>query len=87
MDADSMELEDIVICAPDEMLTEGLNCLGCDESNMTARLSMQTMNDRFRGMYGSNPHVCAQIWEDLQTTMVQEARIDPSRLTKVQFHP
>ena len=79
MDADSMELEDLVNCTPNEMLVEGLNYLGWDESNMTARLSIETKKDRFHGHCGSNPHVCAQIWEDLQMTTAQEARIDPSR--------
>ncbi len=31
---------------------------------------------RFKSKYGSTPLVCAQIWEDLQTTEIPEAHVD-----------
>ena len=84
MDADSMDL-DVEIYTPEEMLAKGLKVLGWDKTNMTSRLTTQTKKDRFRGLYGSNPHVVAQIWEDLQTTTFDEARIDLSRRNLLHF--
>ena len=78
MDANS-ESEDIEIYTPAEMLVEGLKYLGWDNSNMTIRLTTQTKKDRFRGHFGSDPHVAAQIWEDLQTTKIELARVPPSQ--------
>jgi len=78
MDANS-EIEDIEIYTPAEMLVEGLKHLGWDDSNMTMRLTTQTKKDRFRGHFGSDPHVAAQIWEDLQTTTIELARVPPSQ--------
>jgi len=85
MGADSTELEDIEIYTPIEMLVEGLKVLGWDETNMTSTLTIKTKKDRFRGHYGSNPDVAAQMWEDLQTTTVQAARIDPSKRNLLHF--
>ena len=79
MDANSTELENIEIYTSDEILELGLKYLGWDETNMTSRLTTQTKKDRFRGLYGSDPHVAAQMWADLQTTTVEAARIDPSK--------
>lgn len=72
-------LPDIEIFSPDEMLVAGLTGLGWNDSNMTARLTVTTKKERFRGHFGADPHVIAQIWEDLQTTTHDEARIDPTR--------
>jgi hypothetical protein len=38
----------------------------------------ETSNDRFRSAYGADPHVYAQLWEDLQTTDIPEARLEPA---------
>ena len=83
--ADSAELEKIEIYTPDEMLVEGLKVLGWDETNMTSRLTIKTKKDRFRGHHGSNPHVAAQMWEDLQTPTVKAARVDPSKRNLLHF--
>jgi len=84
MDANS-ESEDIEIYTPAEMLVEGLKYLGWDNSNMTIRLTTQTKKDRFRGHFGSDPHVAAQIWEDLQTTKIELARVPPSQCNLKHF--
>jgi len=52
---------------------------------MTSRSSIKTKKDRFHGHHGSNPHVAAQMWEDLQTTTVEVARVDPSKRNLLHF--
>jgi len=84
MDANS-ESEDIEIHAPAEMLVEGLKHLGWDNSNMTTRLTTQMKKDRFRGHFGSDPRVAAQIWEDPQTTKIELARVPPSQRNLLHF--
>ena len=44
---------------------------GYDEERATQKSNM----DRFKSIYGSLPHVYAQLWEDLITTDIAEARI------------
>jgi len=85
MDADSTELEDIEIYSPNEMLVKGLKVLGWDETKMTSRLTIKTKKDWFSGQYGSNPHVAAQMWEGLQMTTVEAARVDPSKCNLLHF--
>jgi hypothetical protein len=62
----------LVVYSCDEILEQGLLAVGivdpstiCRESNL----------ESFRSHYGSNPIVYAQIWEDLQTTEIEEAKI------------
>jgi hypothetical protein len=65
----------IVVLTADEILRKGLNLVGLDrdrQRNMCRATNLQ----RFKSQYGSMPVVYAQIWEDLQTTAIPEARID-----------
>lgn len=59
----------------DEMLQEGLFHAGVPykrQDNATKKTNI----DRFTTLYGSQPHVYAKIWADLQTTSYDQARID-----------
>ena len=65
----------LLILTPDEVLREGLELVGCDYRQQQ-RVGRATNLVHFKSFYGSNPVVYAEIWEDLQTTDNQEARID-----------
>lgn len=72
------------ILTEDEMLTEGLNALGWDEEKLK-RNQTKTLNEKFRAHFGANPHVVAQLWEDLITTDNAKARVDPVKNPIKQF--
>ena len=42
------------------------------------RATDETNNERFKGHSGVLPKVCCEVWKDLQTTSIEEARISPS---------
>lgn len=62
----------VLILTADEVLRKGLQLVGFD-CRRQRNASSPTNLRRFRTHYGSNPSVYAQIWEDLQTTMIPEA--------------
>ena len=64
-----------VVLTVDEFLQKGLELVGYnyDQQQKVARAANLM---RFKVHYGSNPIMYAQIWEDLQTTMIPEACID-----------
>jgi hypothetical protein len=62
------------ILSPVEMLHRGLGMAGFDEGRI-ARVENPLNQRRFRSWFGSNSNVCAQIWEDLLTTEIEEAGI------------
>ena len=66
------------VVTADEMLGLGL-ALGGFSSSQVQRAGRKTNVDRFIGKYGSKPLVLCTIWEDLQTTTNELARIDPSK--------
>jgi hypothetical protein len=68
----------VVILTADEMLAKGLELHGFDR---TSKVSCSLKKSRFKSLYGSEPVVYAQMWEDLQTTAVQEARVDARTTT------
>jgi hypothetical protein len=64
-----------VIFTANEILARGPSLVGYDRSRQE-NISCDTNLKRFRShYYGSNPIVYAQIWEDLQTTEIEEAKI------------
>jgi hypothetical protein len=64
-----------MIVSPDDMMRKGLKHAGFDDrSNKANRLHKYR---RFKAWYGSDPIVYAQLWEDLVTTEIAEARIRP----------
>jgi hypothetical protein len=65
----------VAVFTADEILRKGLVLVGYDFRRQD-KVSKTANLERFRAQYGSNPVVYAQIWEDLQTTVILEARID-----------
>jgi hypothetical protein len=65
----------VAILTADEILRKGLLLVGFDFRRQD-KVSKASNLGRFRAHYGSNPVVYAQIWEDLQITVIPEARID-----------
>jgi hypothetical protein len=62
----------LVVYSCDEILERGLLAVGIVDPSTACRDSNL---DSFHSHYGSNPIVYAQIWEDLQTTEIEEAKI------------
>jgi hypothetical protein len=65
----------VVILTADEMMRIGLELCGFDWRRQNKACRALNLR-RFKAHFGSNPIVYAQIWEDLQTTMIPKARID-----------
>jgi len=65
-DSDSDSYRDLDIYTEEELRFKGLKLLGWKD-NQISRVTADTANERFRADFGPNPHVAAQIWEDLQT--------------------
>jgi hypothetical protein len=63
------------IVTSDHIFKHGLALVGFSATRFE-KVSRAANLARFRAHYGSNPIVYAQIWEDLQTTEIPEARID-----------
>lgn len=64
----------IDILTADELLRIGLETRGFSEERL-AKNNEQRLHDRFKSFYGCSPITVAQMWTDLQTTEVDEARI------------
>jgi len=66
----------LVVLTVEEILRKGL--LLVNYSRKRIRKAKKKRNlERFRGHYGSDPIVIAQIWEDLQRTLIPEAHLPP----------
>jgi hypothetical protein len=68
-----------VILTADELMYYGVAWAGYDRHRQQ-RAKPSTNIRRFTLKYGSSPIVCAQIWEDLQTTQIPEARVEEQYL-------
>lgn len=68
----------VVVVTADELLRKGLELVGFDRDRQH-RVCRATNLLRFKGHYGSNPIVYAQIWEDLQAkeTPEEASKMDP----------
>lgn len=62
------------VVTPDELLWRGLVSVGFTGASIL-RVKRSTRLERFRSHFGSNPNVYSEMWEDLQTTPIPEARI------------
>ena len=83
-DDDDINIPDgVIIYSVDEMLDIGLRQMGVKEKSLQ-RVKKENLIKKFRDRYGSDPIVCAQIWEDLQTTNVQEALV-PLNKRKIHY--
>jgi DDE superfamily endonuclease len=67
-----------------EFLQLGLSVWYTQERLRTLRTNKSKIN-RFKSYYGLRPSLCASIWEDLQRTKVEEARIDSDHLNPKHF--
>ncbi len=72
------------ILTADEFLKIGLQLVGYKKRRIR-RAKKRSNVERFLGHYGSIPCICAMIWEDLQTTEVEEARIPAEHLNVAFF--
>jgi hypothetical protein len=64
------------ILTTSELLKIGLKLVGFKSSRI--RQAQTTTNiARFKSFFGSSPGVIAMIWEDLQKTRINEARVPP----------
>ena len=66
-----------MIVTPDDMMQKGLEHWGLSKSQINSAGPALKLG-RFKSWFGSHPIVCAQIWEDLLTTEIFEARILPT---------
>ena len=73
-----------VIVTPKEMLEYGLKQVHYTEARM-GRASRETNTGRFKSAFGCNQVVAAQIFEDLQVTANQEARLDENKISMFYF--
>lgn len=74
----------VVTFAAKEILQRGLLCVGVDLARQAMAKESTNVN-RFKTMYGSDPAVYAKIWIDLQSTAIDEARIDGNKDSIVGF--
>ena len=65
----------LLIYTADEVLSFGLTLVGFDEHRQRRQQRKSNVED-FKGHFGTQPVVVAQIWEDLQTTEIAAARIN-----------
>jgi hypothetical protein len=67
----------ILIYTPDQVLRIGLKLIGVSTQRQQRQLPKTNLHD-FSSHFGTDPGVCAKIWEDLQTTTIAEAQLDAS---------
>jgi hypothetical protein len=63
------------IVSPDDMMERGLELGGFSDRQINDA-GLKLKYSRFKSWFGSHPVVYAQIWEDLLTTDIAEARIE-----------
>lgn len=63
-----------------EMLFYGLAQAGIDRCSQQKQKHEENVK-HFKALYGSEPRVYAALWEDLQTTLLEDAHIDPKKDT------
>ena len=78
-----MEYDDLlppkVILTPKEVLQRGLKLVRYSEGRIE-RVQHKTNTRRFKDHFGCNQIVCAQVFEDLQTSDNPEARLDENKI-------
>ena len=66
---------DLILLTADEVLFKGLYLVGFNEKRQNRVVKKKNLS-RFRTHYGSGPSVYALLLEMLQTTYIQDARVD-----------
>jgi hypothetical protein len=84
VDESDDENETAIVFTVQEILKAGLRLVGYKRRRIR-RAKYKTNINRFRGHFGSNPDVIADIWEDLQTTEIEDARVPPESLNLQYF--
>ena len=69
---------DHVIFTSGEILNKGLELLRFPGERIE-KFKHSRAVDRFRLAFGATPKIVAQIWDDLQTTTIDSARLDPGK--------
>mmetsp|Transcript_49 Transcript_49/g.73 ORF Transcript_49/g.73 Transcript_49/m.73 type:complete len:339 (+) Transcript_49:84-1100(+) len=69
---------------PEEMRYEGLLAVNLSVTRINKAMA-ETNDARFKAHYGVFPSVCCCLWKDLQTTSVEEARIEPKDINLKHF--
>ena len=67
------------IRTPNEILFVGLELMGWAPGRIK-KAKQKTNHRRFRCHFGCHPLVLATLYEDLQTTMIPEARVGPAEI-------
>ena len=78
------ENDTTILLTADEFLKTGLKLVGYKRHRIRRAQKISNV-ERFVGHYRSIPCICASIWEDLQTTAVEEARIPVEHLNVAFF--
>lgn len=65
----------MLILAPDELMQRGLLLMKHTEERQ-ARVNRDELLWRFKSYFGEHPSVFANLWVDLQTTHIPDARVD-----------
>lgn len=67
----------LYIYTGDQVMRIGLEMMGFPLERQQ-RVQYKTRSKDFKAFFGVHPFIVARIWEDLQTTTIDEARINPS---------
>lgn len=73
---DHSDIGSVMVLTADEIMKHGLKLVKYTRRRIKRAKTIRNI-ERFKGHFGSQPVVVAQIWEDLQTTQVVEARVPP----------
>lgn len=65
----------VYIYTADQVQRIGLKILGVDRHRQKRQSKKSNLAD-FKAHYGVDPAVCAQMWEDVQTTTIQNAHVN-----------
>ena len=76
---DHSDSELVVILTANEIMKHGLQLVRYTRKRIKRAKTKRNI-ERFKGHFGSQPVVVAQIWEDLQTTQIVEAQVLPQDL-------
>jgi len=76
--------DNLNILTPHEILVAGLKALKYSKRRIN-RCKDSTNQGRLRNAHGLNSVALAQLWEDLQTTSIEEARLDPNQRDLLMF--
>ena len=74
-----------VIATPKAMLMTGLKLVGCSDGNVERVKTPATNTQRFITHFGVNQIVAAQVFEDLQTSDHEEARVNADKASATHF--